>query len=110
MENTFFIMNITSEIDDNVKNTFKNILGVFGTILTTSIYIPQIYRSYKKKIVEISWIMLGLELFSDIVWILYYYLNEIYFPILTGSCIFSFASTLSFMKIYYNKKSYLENP
>ena len=44
----FFIMNITSEIDDNVKNTFTNILGVFGTILTTSIYTPQIYRSYKK--------------------------------------------------------------
>ena len=49
-------MNITSEIDDNVKNTFTNILGVFGTILTTSIYTPQIYRSYKKKMVEISWI------------------------------------------------------
>ena len=103
-------MNITSEIDDNVKNTFTNILGVFGTILTTSIYTPQIYRSYKKKMVEISWIMLGLELFSDIIWILYYYLNEIYYPILTGSCIFSFASTLCFMKIYYNKKSNLENP
>lgn len=57
-------MNITIEENDTIKNTFTNILGVFGTILTTSIYTPQIYRSYKKKMVEISWIMLGLELFQ----------------------------------------------
>ena len=60
--------------------------------------------------VEICMDYVRIRTFSDIVWILYYYLNEIYYPILTGSCIFSFASTLCFMKIYYNKKRYLENP
>ena len=77
------------------------ILGILGTVLTTSIYTPQIYKSYKDKKVEISWIMLSLELTSDIVWISYYYLNEIYYPILTGTLIFSFASTLGLMKYHY---------
>ena len=88
--------------DNNNNNIVTTILGVIGTVLTTSIYTPQIYKSYKDKKVEISWIMLSLELTSDIVWISYYYLNEIYYPILTGTLIFSFASTLGFMKYHYN--------
>jgi uncharacterized protein with PQ loop repeat len=89
--------------DDLEKNNIIiTVLGVLGTVLTTSIYTPQIYKSYKDKKVEISWIMLSLELTSDIVWISYYYLNEIYYPILTGTLIFSFASTLGFMKYHYN--------
>ena len=90
---------IDSVNDDN--NIVTTILGVIGTILTTSIYTPQIYKSYKEKKVEISWIMLSLELTSDIIWILYYYLNEIYYPILTSSLIFTFASTLGVMKYHF---------
>ena len=75
-------MNITIIEEEQNKNFFTNILGVIGTIMTTSIYTPQIYRSYKKKVVEISWLMLFLEMTSDIIWILYYYLNEIYYPII----------------------------
>ena len=45
--------------------------------------------------------MLSLELTSDIIWILYYYLNEIYYPILTSSLIFTFASTLGVMKYHF---------
>ena len=102
-------MNITIIDEEQNNNFFTNILGIIGTIMTTSIYTPQIYRSYKKKVVEISWLMLFLEMTSDIIWILYYYLNEIYYPILTGTCIFSFASTLCIMKIYYNRKL-IQNP
>ena len=92
---------IIDTVNDNNNNIVTTILGVIGTILTTSIYTPQIYKSYKEKKVEISWIMLSLELTSDIVWISYYYLNEIYYPILTGSLIFTFASTLGVMKYYF---------
>jgi uncharacterized protein with PQ loop repeat len=92
---------IIDTVNDNNNNIVTTILGVIGTILTTSIYTPQIYKSYKEKKVEISWIMLSLELTSDIIWILYYYLNEIYYPILTGSLIFTFASTLGVMKYYF---------
>ena len=88
-----------NKLEEN--NIITSILGILGTVLTTSIYTPQIYKSYKDKKVEISWIMLSLELTSDIVWISYYYLNEIYYPILTGTLIFSFASTLGFMKYHY---------
>ena len=103
-------MNITSELEDNLKDSIiTNILGVVGTVLTTSIYTPQIYKSYKKKQVDISWGMLFIELTSDIVWISYYYLNEIYYPILTGTCIFTLVSSLCFMKLYY-KKNIIENP
>ena len=87
------------ELEKN--NIIITVLGVLGTVLTTSIYTPQIYKSYKDKKVEISWIMLSLELTSDIVWISYYYLNEIYYPILTSSLIFTFASTLGVMKYYF---------
>ena len=90
---------IIDTVNDN--NIVTSVLGVIGTVLTTSIYTPQIYKSYKDKKVEISWIMLSLELTSDIVWISYYYLNEIYYPILTGSLIFTFASTLGVMKYYF---------
>ena len=98
---------MNNTIIDTVNNTENNnnivtsVLGVIGTVLTTSIYTPQIYKSYKEKKVEISWIMLSLELTSDIIWISYYYLNEIYYPILTGSLIFTFASTLGMMKYHY---------
>ena len=91
---------IIDTVNDN-NNIVTSILGVVGTILTTSIYTPQIYKSYKEKKVEISWIMLSLELTSDIIWISYYYLNEIYYPILTSSLIFAFASTLGVMKYYF---------
>ena len=86
-------MNYTIIQDNKLEknNIIITILGILGTVLTTSIYTPQIYKSYKDKKVEISWIMLSLELTSDIVWISYYYLNEIYYPILTGTLIFSFA-------------------
>jgi uncharacterized protein with PQ loop repeat len=98
-------MNITtSYIQGNDKDVITNILGVIGTIFTMSIYTPQIFRSFKKKKVEISWSMLGLEIISDIIWICYYYLNEIYYPILTGVCILIFASFLCFMKLYYRKQ------
>ena len=80
---------IIDTVNDN-NNIVTTILGVIGTILTTSIYTPQICKSYREKKVEISWIMLSLELTSDIVWISYYYLNEIYYPILTSTLIFSF--------------------
>ena len=86
---------------ENNNNIVTSVLGVIGTILTTSIYTPQIYKSYKEKKVEISWIMLSLELTSDIIWISYYYLNEIYYPILTSTLIFTFASTLGVMKYYF---------
>ena len=55
------------ELEKN--NIIITVLGILGTVLTTSIYTPQIYKSYKDKKVEISWIMLSLELTSDIVWI-----------------------------------------
>ena len=77
------------------------ILGVIGTIMTTMIYTPQIVKSWHDKKVEISWIMLFFEMTSDIIWMLYYYLSDIYFPILTGTLIFIFATTLCFMKIYF---------
>jgi uncharacterized protein with PQ loop repeat len=98
---------MNNTIIDTVNNTENNnnivtsVLGVIGTVLTTSIYTPQICKSYKEKKVEISWIMLSLELTSDIIWISYYYLNEIYYPILTSSLIFTFASTLGVMKYYF---------
>jgi len=96
-------MNNTIIQDNKLEeyNLITSILGILGTVLTTSIYTPQIYKGYKDKKVEISWIMLSLELTSDIVWISYYYLNEIYYPILTGTLIFSFASTLGLMKYHY---------
>ena len=55
---------IIDTVNDNNNNIVTTILGVIGTILTTSIYTPQIYKSYKEKKVEISWIMLSLELTS----------------------------------------------
>ena len=84
---------IIDTVNDN-NNIVTTILGVIGTILTTSIYTPQICKSYREKKVEISWVMLSLELTSDIIWISYYYLNEIYYPILTSTLIFSFASLM----------------
>ena len=43
-------MNITIIDEEKNNNFFTNILGIIGTIMTTSIYTPQIYRSYKKKL------------------------------------------------------------
>ena len=103
MNNTY--SNILVNIEDN--NSITNILGIIGTILTTCIYTPQIYKSYINKNVEVSWGMLIIEINSDIIWISYYYLSEIYLPILTGLLILTFASSLGFMKLYYNQKNIL---
>ena len=99
MNNT--IINIENDMKNDNNNIVTTILGVIGTVLTTSIYTPQICKSYKEKKVEISWMMLSLELTADTVWISYYYLNEIYYPILTSTLIFTFASTLGIMKYYF---------
>lgn len=77
------------------------VLGVIGTIMTTMIYTPQIVKSWHDKKVEISWIMLFFEMISDMIWMLYYYLSDIYLPVLTGTLIFIFATTLCIMKIYF---------
>jgi uncharacterized protein with PQ loop repeat len=34
---------------NNDNNIVTSVLGFIGTILTTSIYTPQIYKSYKEK-------------------------------------------------------------
>ena len=78
------------------------IFGYAGMIAGVSVFIPQVYKTYRTKSVEdISWGMLALVVLNCFFWFSYGYLRDSLPLILTNGLSFLVVSVLIILKIRY---------
>ncbi len=82
-----------------------DIIAFTATLFMDISYIPQIIRGYKRKsLADVSMSFLLLIAFAIVLWIFYAFQNNDFTFLIANSITLIFATSLVFMKFYYDLK------
>lgn len=81
---------------------FTSIFGLLGSITASSLFFPQVWTSYKtKQTHDLAWTGIIIGLFNGLIWIIYGYLKQDYFLLITNVLLFLGAFLLFLLKRRY---------